>query len=101
MIEYYKHNKADSSQPLKMAEFSRPDSDKMMENVVALGMIILLAIVVVGLCFGMCAGFVWLLCWGLNAIGIYSIGGVAVKFSWPLVLVFFFLDIMFFSSRKK
>ena len=33
------------------------------------------------------AGFIWVLCWALNAIGITTICGVAVTFSWPLVLV--------------
>ncbi len=34
------------------------------------------------------AGLVWLLCWGLKAIGITAIGGWTVTFSWPLVLIF-------------
>lgn len=34
------------------------------------------------------AGIVWLLCWGLKAIGITVIGGWTVAFSWPLVLLF-------------
>ena len=34
------------------------------------------------------AGVVWLLCWGLKAIGITVIGGWTVAFSWPLVLLF-------------
>ena len=34
------------------------------------------------------AGVVWLLCWGLNVIGVHSIGGWNVTFSWPLVVVF-------------
>lgn len=33
------------------------------------------------------AGLVWLVVWGLNAIGIHSIFGWAVVFSWPLVVV--------------
>ena len=33
-------------------------------------------------------GLVWLLCWGLKAIGITAIGGWTVAFSWPLVLIF-------------
>lgn len=48
-------------------------------------LIIILA--VFGLSFLLEAGLVWLLCWALNAIGIMTIGGVAVAFSWPLVLV--------------
>lgn len=34
------------------------------------------------------AGLVWLLCWGLTAVGITTICGWTVAFSWPLVLVF-------------
>lgn len=34
------------------------------------------------------AGLVWLLCWGLKAIGITAIGSWTVAFSWPLVLIF-------------
>ena len=34
------------------------------------------------------AGLVWLLCWSLKAIGITTIGGWTVTFSWPLVLIF-------------
>ena len=34
------------------------------------------------------AGLVWLLCWGLKAIGITTIGCWTVAFSWPLVLLF-------------
>ena len=34
------------------------------------------------------AGLVWLLGWGLKAIGITAIGGWTVDFSWPLVLIF-------------
>lgn len=32
-------------------------------------------------------GIVWLLCWGLTAIGITTIGGWTITFSWKLVLV--------------
>lgn len=32
-------------------------------------------------------GLIWLLCWGLKAIGIYTICGWTVAFSWPLVIV--------------
>lgn len=32
-------------------------------------------------------GLIWLLCWGLKAIGIYTIYGWTIAFSWPLVLV--------------
>lgn len=32
-------------------------------------------------------GLIWLLCWGLKAIGITAIAGWTVAFSWPLVIV--------------
>ena len=41
-----------------------------------------------GISFLLNAGLVWLLCWGLKAIGITAIGGWTVAFSWPLVLLF-------------
>lgn len=50
--------------------------------------IAILAIVFTGIfSFLMEAGFIWALCWALNAIGVTTICGVAVTFSWPLVLV--------------
>ena len=50
------------------------------------------------------AGLVWLLCWGLTAIGITTICGWAVAFSWPLVLVFTLACIILrgiFGSHSK
>jgi hypothetical protein len=50
--------------------------------------------IVIGLLIGyaisflMNAGLVWLLCWGLKAVGITTICGWTVAFSWPLVLIF-------------
>ena len=41
-----------------------------------------------GISFLINAGLVWLLCWGLKAVGITTIGGWTVAFSWPLVLIF-------------
>ena len=32
-------------------------------------------------------GIVWVLCWGLTSIGITTIGGWTVAFSWKLVLI--------------
>ena len=49
---------------------------------------ILAAIIFIALAVGLNALVVWLLCWGLKAIGIYTICGWTVAFSWPLVLVF-------------
>ena len=49
--------------------------------------IFLFMVVVLVFCFFIDAGIVWAICWGLNAIGIHSIGGWQVQFSWPLVIV--------------
>ena len=42
----------------------------------------------IGLGFIINAGLVWVICWGLKAIGITTIGSWTVAFSWPLVIVF-------------
>ena len=47
----------------------------------------LIVIAILAVCFFIDAGLVWAICWGLNAIGIHSIGGWQVQFSWPLVIV--------------
>ena len=50
------------------------------------------------------AGLVWLLCWGLKAIGITTIGGWTVAFSWPLVLIFTIASVVLrgiFSGHNK
>ena len=49
--------------------------------------IFLFMIAALAFCFFIDAGIVWVICWGLNAIGIHSIGGWQVQFSWPLVIV--------------
>lgn len=49
---------------------------------------ILIIVLTIALVVGLNALVVWLLCWGLKAIGIYTICGWTVAFSWPLVLVF-------------
>jgi flagellar biosynthesis protein FliP len=51
-------------------------------------LIITIVVAILAISFLWSAGIVWLLCWGLNALGVYTIGPVAVAFSWPLVLVF-------------
>ena len=48
----------------------------------------IVVVLAIALVVGLNALVVWLLCWGLKAIGIYAIGGWTVAFSWPLVLVF-------------
>ena len=49
--------------------------------------IFLFMIAALAFCFFIDAGIVWVICWGLNAIGIHSIGDWQVQFSWPLVIV--------------
>ena len=49
---------------------------------------ILIIVLTLAVVIGLNALVVWLLCWGLKAIGIYTICGWTVAFSWPLVLVF-------------
>lgn len=49
--------------------------------------ILITLLIILGVGFLCEAGLVWLVCWGLNALGIYTICGVAVSFSWPLVIV--------------
>lgn len=50
-------------------------------------LIFLFIVAALALAFFIDAGIVWAICWGLNAIGIHSIGGWQVQFSWPLVIV--------------
>lgn len=49
--------------------------------------IILTVIICMGVGFLAYAGLIWLLCWGLTKIGITSILGWQVHFSWTLVVV--------------
>jgi len=51
-------------------------------------MIVIGLLVVYAISFLINAGLVWLLCWGLKAVGITTICGWTVAFSWPLVLIF-------------
>lgn len=48
-------------------------------------LIVLIPVLVIS--FGITAAVVWALCWALNALGVTTICGFAVVFSWPLVLV--------------
>lgn len=67
--------------------------------------IAILAIVFIGIfSFLMEAGLIWVLCWALNAIGITTICGVAVTFSWPLVLVIWIISALLrgiFKTTEK
>ena len=65
---------------------------------------LIIILVSLGISFLMEAGVVWLLCWALNAIGIMTIGSVAVAFSWPLVLVVWLVSILLhgiFNAASK
>ena len=58
-----------------------------------------------GISFLSNAALVWLICWGLKAVGITTIGSWTVAFSWPLVLIFtviyMVLHGIFGGSSKK
>jgi hypothetical protein len=67
-------------------------------------------VAIVGVCIGLIIGFllnagiVWLICWCLRAIGITTIFGWTVSFSWPLVVLFTVVLIILssiFNKRKK
>ena len=63
--------------------------------------------VVLGICIGLAlslfinAGIVWLICWCLKAIGITTILGWTVGFSWPLVILFTVTLIILNSIFKR
>lgn len=54
-----------------------------MEILAIIGVILL----IYAISFGITAGLVWLITWGLVKIGITTIFGWTVAFSWPLVIV--------------
>lgn len=56
---------------------------------------------VLALVFGINALIVWVLCWCLKAIGIVSIFGWTVAFSWPLVVVFMIISSIFSRNVVK
>ena len=56
-------------------------------------------IIVFGIAFLMEAGVVWVLCWALRAIGVTTILGWEVAFSWPLVLVVMIISSIFGGTR--
>lgn len=47
---------------------------------------ILVVILAFAISYLLTAGFVWVLCWALPAIGITVIGGFVIVFSWKLAL---------------
>ena len=56
-------------------------------------------IIVFGIAFLMEAGIVWVLCWALKAIGVTTILGWEVAFSWPLVIVIMIISSIFGGTR--
>ena len=49
--------------------------------------IIGIILLIYAISFGITAGLVWLITWGLVKIGITTLFGWTVAFSWPLVIV--------------
>ena len=70
-----------------------------MKNTVAL---VLTLIVCYAVAFGLnlliYGGIVWVLVWALNTLGVYTIGSLAVVFSWKLVIIVA-LIVSLFSAR--
>ena len=60
---------------------------------------LLIFVLLFGLAFFMEAGIVWILCWALRAIGITTIFGWEVAFSWPLVIVIMIISSIFSGTR--
>jgi hypothetical protein len=50
---------------------------------------------------GINALFIWCGCWALNAIGIHSICGLTVEFSWALVVLLTIIEAIFKSIFSK
>lgn len=69
-----------------------------------MGVVIAGIILGIALGFLLNAGFVWIICWALNAMGIHVIAGWTVQFSWPLVIVFTLICCLisgFFTNARK
>lgn len=62
---------------------------------------VLLYMFCLGLSFLCEAGIVWLICWCLKAIGIVTIFGWTVAFSWPLVLVVWIISWFLGGKRMR
>ena len=60
---------------------------------------LLIFTLIFGVAFLMEAGFVWILCWALRAIGVTTIFGWEVAFSWPLVIVIMIVSSIFGGTR--
>lgn len=67
---------------------------------------VIVAGVIIGFAVGFFinAGIVWVLCWALNAIGVHTLFGWTVQFSWPLVIIFTIICAIisgFFTKAKS
>ncbi len=66
---------------------------------------VILFVLIFGIAFLIDTGIVWIICWALKAIGITTIGGWTVAFSWPLVILFIVvetvLNAIFKSTNSK
>jgi hypothetical protein len=65
-----------------------------------LSVVVLVAVAVL-IAFGINGLLLWGACWALNAIGINTIGGWTVEFSWALVVLFTIVEIILKSIFKK
>lgn len=67
--------------------------------------VILIIIVILALSFLGEAATVWVLCWAVKKIGVTTIAGWTVAFSWPLALIVWiislFLHSLFRSTKSK
>lgn len=68
------------------------------ETILTLVVAFLVFVLVLALRFFVTAGLVWVIIWGLNAIGITTMFGWTISFSWYLVAVVTALSYIF---RKK
>ena len=68
------------------------------ETILTLIVAFLVFVLVLALRFFVTAGLVWVIIWGLNAIGITEVFGWTISFSWYLVAVVTALSYIF---RKK
>ena len=62
---------------------------------------VILFVLIFGIAFLIDAGLVWVICWGLKAIGVTSIGGWTVAFSWPLVILFIAIETVLSAIFKS
>lgn len=71
-----------------------------MEIILSILVVLGTTLLTIGICFLINAGIVALLTWGLVQIGITTIFGWTVAFSWPLVVVFTVIMLILQSISK-